>query len=155
MSATIPVIGFVGDAESGKTTLAAQITRYFNNHGKKVKVLVNGAGNDDERRLLIERFTVAGAADIEISGNYADAMVRTREFDVVVTDGFDGVPHPKVFVFRTEDQAGYVADVQSPIIAAVTTQSFEKENNEGIPIFYFHELDEFFEFLLGKMGITA
>ncbi|WP_274363581.1 molybdopterin-guanine dinucleotide biosynthesis protein MobB [Paenibacillus thermotolerans] len=153
MSVGIPVIGFVGDEESGKTTLAAQITKLFNSRGKKVKVLRSGVRDEKKRLRLEEEFAAAGAADFEISANYAGAMVRSGAYDVVVTDGFDGVPHPKVFVFRTEEQAGYAAEVVQPIKAAVTTQAFEKEHNAGIPIFYFHELDELFEFVLKELNI--
>ncbi len=82
-----PVIVFVGRPDSGKTTLASQVTRYFHTRGLRVLSIVEA----EEDEAVREKFTIAGAAEIRF---YAGAegpdegFDPGRRYDVVVGDGF-------------------------------------------------------------------
>ncbi|TLS54237.1 molybdopterin-guanine dinucleotide biosynthesis protein B [Paenibacillus antri] len=138
-----PVIAFVGHPDSGKTTLASQVTRYFHNRGLEVLSVVEADAEDDAIR---EKFAIAGAAEVRFvagsEGPADGAFDPDRRFDVVVADGMIRSGAPKVFVFRTEEQAALLTDALAPVVAAVTKGSFSKDNDAGLPVYYFHELDD-------------
>jgi len=137
-----PAIHFVGHPESGKTTLASQVTRYFHARGLRVLSVVEAAEEDESIR---EKFAVAGAAEVRFTAGAMEPEAGfddARRFDVVVADGFARSGAPKVFVFRTEEQAALLAEAASPVVAAVTVGAFSKENDAGLPVYYFHELDD-------------
>jgi len=137
-----PVIVFVGHPDSGKTTLASQVTRYFHTRGLRVLSVVEAAGEDEAVR---EKFAIAGAEEVRFYADAegpADGFDGDRRYDVVVGDGFARSGAPKVFVFRTEEQAALLEEALQPVVAAATKGSFSKENDAGLPVFYFHELDD-------------
>jgi len=137
-----PVVVFVGHPDSGKTTLASQVTRYFHTRGLRALAVVEAAEPDETVR---EKFAIAGAAEVRFYGaaeGPAEGFDPERRYDVVVGDGFARSGAPKVFVFRTEEQAALLAEAISPIVAAATKGSFSKENDAELPVYYFHELDD-------------
>ncbi|HZG56591.1 hypothetical protein [Paenibacillus sp.] len=137
-----PAVAFVGHADSGRATLAAQVARYFHGRSLRVLAVVEAESPSDDLR---EKFAVAGASDVRFAsgpGTPAGGFDPEGAFDVVVAVGFARSDAPKVFVFRTEEQAAELERAVPPVVAAVTKGIFSKENEAGISVYYFHELDE-------------
>ena len=113
---TIPVIGFAGRANSGKTTLVEKVISAFTKQGLRVAAIkhvhhpfdVDVPGKDTHRHKL------AGAANVILASRERVAMVKDtpKEYslddivsryvddaDLVIVEGFKTAPIPKIEVY--------------------------------------------------------
>lgn len=115
---TIPVIGFAGRANSGKTTLIEKVISVFKKQGLRVAAIkhvhhpfdVDVPGKDTHRHKL------AGAASVILASRGRVAMVKDTpgeyalddivsryadDADLVIVEGFKRAPIPKIEVYTS------------------------------------------------------
>lgn len=112
----IPVIGFAGRANSGKTTLIEKIISAFKEQGLRVTVIKHGHHpfNFDVPGKDTYRHKKAGAASVILASAGQLAMVKdtpdeypleeiisryVSEADLIIVEGFKTAPIPKIEVY--------------------------------------------------------
>ncbi|GGA25313.1 molybdopterin-guanine dinucleotide biosynthesis protein B [Paenibacillus physcomitrellae] len=111
------VIQIVGYKNSGKTTLAAYLVRYFSGQGKKVGVIKHD-GHEfeiDHPGTDSWRMTQAGAAAVAITSagktaiveeqgrSLEELLVRFEAADLIIVEGFKREAYPKIVMLRSPE----------------------------------------------------
>jgi molybdopterin-guanine dinucleotide biosynthesis protein B len=143
----IPVIGFVGYSNSGKTTLASSVVRTLQLKGRKVGVIKHDAhGHYKEAEETDSgKYMEAGADAVVVVSPDSFARLERKKFsrlcevvatfegyDVVIVEGFKTEAHPKIAVFRSAEQAAILSDLAG-IIAYATNLPARFDTN--VPVF--------------------
>ena len=162
---TIPVIGFAGRANSGKTTLVEKVISAFTKQGLRVAAIkhvhhpfdVDVPGKDTHRHKL------AGAANVILASRERVAMVKDtpKEYslddivsryvddaDLVIVEGFKTAPIPKIEVYtRLSGEAPLCASGDSLYIAVATDDDLDV----AIPKFKRDDADAIAGFIAKRM----
>ncbi len=131
----IPVIGFAGYSNSGKTTLVKQVVQSLTNRGMNIAVIKHdGHGHYKEAEGSDSAlFMEAGAnAVIVVSPGSTVRMERgsplvkeiiasLEGYDCIIIEGYKQEPHSKIAVFQTVDQSGVLAEIEPDHLLAVAT----------------------------------
>lgn len=117
----VPVIGFAGFSDSGKTTLAVRVVGILRRAGYKVAVIKHDAHGHYREAAGTDsgKYAEAGADAVVVispgstytyrrtDGAYglSEAIAGLGGYDLIVVEGFKSEPHPKIVVFRNAEQA--------------------------------------------------
>ncbi|WP_018151843.1 molybdopterin-guanine dinucleotide biosynthesis protein B [Leeia oryzae] len=136
--ADYPVLGIVGWSGSGKTTLLEALLPLLGQAGLKVNVIKHShhdltlepAGKDSAR------FRTAGAQEVMVCSPYrwaithelrgqeeptlAEQLARLAPADLILVEGFKHDAHPKLEVWRPENEKPMLASGDASILAVAS-----------------------------------
>lgn len=139
----IPVIGFAGFSESGKTTLIEKLLPKLADKGFRVSVVKHDAHDEikDEPGTDTDRFIKAGAVRATlVTDSRTVTYGNGHESDLVLLEGFKEAPVFKIGVCRPRDGVGLPAIFDKySAIATADTDLFEA--SEECPIFKIDDYD--------------
>ncbi|MEN6350027.1 MAG: molybdopterin-guanine dinucleotide biosynthesis protein B [Syntrophomonas sp.] len=155
----IPVIGFAGYSNSGKTMVVSQVIKILTNRGYHVAAIkhashgydVDVPGKDSWQHYQAgaEKSIVVGTDSYTIHQRCSqtpklhDILSSISGVDLIILEGFKTEPVPKIEVIREENNAGFL-DPDEQLLGVVS--DFPIELN--IPVFTFEELESLVDFLL-------
>lgn len=150
----IPVISFIGYANSGKTTLITQVVSILDDRGYEVGVLKHHHGSIPlEEGKDTTQYMDAGAKKAVLVGDYGYVTfgetqlseiieTATKDVNLLIIEGFKQEDFLKI-----EVQGDGKERLGIPVIALVTNQ----ETDEEIPVFKHGEVEPLVVFLEGVM----
>ncbi|PYI56463.1 molybdopterin-guanine dinucleotide biosynthesis protein B [Paenibacillus flagellatus] len=139
----VPVVGFAGYSDSGKTTLAVRVVACLRRRGRRVAVVKHDAHGHyreapgtDSARYIEEAdadavVVVSPGRTVRMEKTRSDASGLSREleklsgYDLIVVEGFKTDSHPKIVVVRTTGQAEAI-DASAPPVIAVAAKKGER-----------------------------
>jgi molybdopterin-guanine dinucleotide biosynthesis protein B len=148
----VPVIGFVGFSDSGKTTLAVEVVRRLELAGLKVAVVKHdGHGHYKEvKETDSAAYRSAGASSVVVLS--PDSLViferkasptlekllerlsaHEDHYDVIITEGFKGSGLPKIAVARSEEDLT-VLEQLGPGLLAIACRQGLSPSGYNLPI---------------------
>lgn len=155
----IPVIGFVGYSNSGKTLVVANMIKILSSRGYRVAALKHAShgyeidipGKDSWQHYEAgaEKVVVIGPSAFTIHQRCStppvlnDVLGMINDVDLILLEGFKTEPVPKVVIIREEVQTEQI-EINSETLAVVSDIDFELE----IPLFSFEQLDLLVDYLL-------
>lgn len=155
----IPVIGFVGYSNSGKTLVVANIIKILSSRGYRVASLKHAShgydidipGKDSWQHYEsgAEKVVVVGPSSFTIHQRcsappiLSDILGMVNDVDIILLEGFKTEPVPKVVIVRNEAQTERI-EINSEALAVVSDIDF----NLNIPLFSFEQLDLLADYLL-------
>lgn len=155
----IPVIGFVGYSNSGKTLVVANLIKILSSRGYRVAALKHAShgyeidipGKDSWQHYEAgaEKVVVIGPSSFTIHQRCStpptlnDVLGMINDVDLILLEGFKTEPVPKVVIIREEVQTEKI-ELNSETLAVVSDIDFELE----IPLFSFEQLDLLVDYLL-------
>ncbi|WP_068700487.1 molybdopterin-guanine dinucleotide biosynthesis protein B [Paenibacillus yonginensis] len=167
------VLQIAGYKNSGKTTLAEYLVRYFSARGLKVGVIkhdghefdVDHAGTDSWRMTQAGAAAVAIAsarrtAVIEEQGRSLDELLaRFGEADLVIVEGFKREAYPKIVMLRSPEDLSLIRECTG-IAAVVCWEALHASDAiqelgaaaAGVPGFKLGESARLAEWLAGQIG---
>ena len=155
----IPVIGFVGYSNSGKTLVVSSMIKILSGRGYRVASLKHAShgydmdipGKDSWQHYEsgAEKVVVVGPSSFTFRQrcaapptlNYILSMVN--DVDIILLEGFKTEPVPKVVIIREEVQTERI-EINSEALAVVSDMAFKLD----IPLFSFNQLDLLADYLL-------
>jgi len=114
---SVPVIGFVGARNSGKTTLATKVVAELARRGLKVGVVkhTHHFFDLDKKGKDSWKYTQAGADAVVLAGDarltmfakvhdpeLSGSLALLQDKDVIVVEGFTRSTHDRIWVYRSE-----------------------------------------------------
>jgi molybdopterin-guanine dinucleotide biosynthesis adapter protein len=160
------VIGFAGYSNSGKTTLIAKVAAHFEQKELRVAVIKHDAHGHYKEAAGSDSalFLGAGAsASIVVSPHQTVLCKRETlqleqvlqqldgQYDLILIEGFKRETHPKIAIFRDEEQAGIVEAVTPPPIAWVTPDAALALDKRQVPVFHPDDLLSICQFIEGSI----
>lgn len=159
----IPIVGFFGYSNSGKTTVVANLTKILSGQGYRIAAIkhaAHGYDMDIPGKDSWQHFN-AGAQKVLVVGpesitthervekglslpSILDKLQTDENIDLILVEGFKNEPGPKIQVIRDQDAAFPDGDVD--LIATVSDGPFK----EGVPYYPYAELAKLAEFLMAK-----
>jgi len=134
----IPIVSVIGWHNSGKTTFIVRLIAELKRRGLRVATVKHSRGHFEIDRPGTDtwRFAQAGSDVVAISGGGQMALMERRRedeeiglaeivarlpegIDLVVTEGYKGLPTPKIIVVRAGAGQGDVA-ASGDLLAVVT-----------------------------------
>lgn len=154
-------------ADTGKTTVAAELVACFARRGLRVAAVKHTRGHVEIDRpgSDTDRFSAAGARTVVISApdrlvriehpdeerNLSEILSSLDDHDVVVVEGYKRSALPKVVVYRAAKGVAFPTDFEN-IIAVVSDDPVVTSENTAPerrpPQFGFGEIDRLAEWLL-------
>ncbi len=136
---SVPVIGFVGYSDSGKTTAAVQVVQQLKLLGLKVVVVKHNAHGHyiETADKDSSKYVTSGADSVYLVS--PDEYMRIEraplmtlrqllksidDVDLVIAEGFKRESHPKIAVFRDEPQAAILEQIDG-LLAVATTMTYD------------------------------
>ncbi|WP_138493517.1 molybdopterin-guanine dinucleotide biosynthesis protein B [Paenibacillus pinistramenti] len=130
------IIQIIGYKNSGKTTLAEYLVKFFSQKGLKVAVIKHDAHEFEMDHAGTDtwRMTQAGAAAVAISSPARTALIeeqsssleelitRLGAADLIVVEGFKQEHYPKIVMLRSPEDLTLLEDC-SRVIAAVCAEA--------------------------------
>ncbi len=167
---SIPILGFIGHSNSGKTTLLTKVIKSLNTSGLDL-----GAVKHHHRTFTIDhqgkdsqRFTAAGARKTIITGPRQTALIEQTEeqtpiekladsylndLDLILVEGFKQTPMPKIEVQRRELELPLISrnnDHHDPNLIAVVS---DLAQDLDVPLFRPDEITELCRFILSHFKL--
>ncbi|MEN6389211.1 MAG: molybdopterin-guanine dinucleotide biosynthesis protein B [Syntrophomonas sp.] len=160
---TIPVIGFFGYSNSGKTTVVAHLIKILAGKGYRVAAIkhaAHGYDMDVPGKDSWQHFN-AGAQKVMVVGpdsittherfitepplpSILERIKVGQDLDLILIEGFKSEPGPKIQVIRDKEAA--YPDWNVDLIATVSDEPFK----EGIPSYSLEQLEKLADFLVEK-----
>lgn len=157
----IPVIGFVGYSNSGKTLVVANMIRILSSRGYRVASLkhashgydIDTPGKDSWQHYEsgAEKVVVVGPSSFTIHQRCStppilnDILNVVNDVDIILLEGFKTEPVPKVVIVRDGAQTERI-EINSEALAVVSDSDIDF--NLNIPLFAFDQLDLLADYLL-------
>lgn len=155
----IPIIGFVGYSNSGKTMVVSTLVRILSERGYRVAAIKHAAHGydiDSPGKDSRQHFD-AGAQKVIVVGNTSFTIhERCQEppslneitknidnVDFIIVEGFKSEPGPKIEIIRREYNSGRIP-LGDELLAVVSDMQIEKR----VPSFAFEELEFLADFLI-------
>lgn len=131
----VPVIGFAGYSNSGKTTLVKQIVQSLTDKGMNIAVIKHDGhghykeGQGSDSALYAEAgaktvVVVSPTSTVRIdrgSPPLTEIIATLQAYDCIIIEGYKREPYPKIAVFRTWDQSKVLAEIELEYLLAVAT----------------------------------
>ncbi|MBA4417910.1 MAG: molybdopterin-guanine dinucleotide biosynthesis protein B [Syntrophus sp. (in: bacteria)] len=158
----IPVIAFVGHANSGKTTIIEKLIPLFSSRGIRVAVIKHHHLHDFEIDIPGKdtfRYKKAGAVSTIIASPGKIALVTDVEgdlpveeiilryvmdADLIIVEGYKKAAIPKIEVYIHEEGGTPVCHGDKNLMALITDQSIEY----GLPRFLRNDIEGIAEFIV-------
>ena len=166
----IPILGFIGHSNSGKTTLLTRVIEQLTSAGLKL-----GAVKHHHRTFSIDhqgkdsqRFTAAGACKTIITGPQQTALIEQtteqlpldkladsylNDLDLILVEGFKQTPMPKIEVQRRELKLPLISRNDchpDPHLIAVVS---DLKQSLDVPLFRPDEVVEICRFILNHFDV--
>lgn len=158
----IPILGFSGYSNSGKTTLIEKIIRNLKSRGLRVAIIKHHAHEElevDREGKDSWKFTRAGA-DISIvssPGKTAYIEQRSLEFqqlvsmvhdvDLILVEGFKKEPIPQIGICRKAANAAFPSPLDRYLAVVTDWEELEAE----IPKFDFDDIELLSDFVIQSL----
>lgn len=158
----IPILGFSGYSNSGKTTLIEKLIKILKKKGLRVAVIKHHAHNElqvDETGRDSWRFTQAGADISIVSSPEKTAYIEQRsleftqlvslvhDVDLILVEGFKREPITQIGICRKETKEGFPSDLNRYI--AIVTDMEEMEAD--LPKFALDDVDSLADFIMSMI----
>ncbi|MBP1989244.1 molybdopterin-guanine dinucleotide biosynthesis protein B [Paenibacillus eucommiae] len=137
------VVGFVGYANSGKTTVIANVLLVLKKKGYQVAVIKHDAhGHYKEAPHTDSSLFIGEGADtvVTVSPGYihrfekkaaedlAAIITSLEAMDYILIEGFKMESYPQIAVFRNEEQSRIIHNLKSAPLAIATNMNYESSN---------------------------
>ncbi|MDD2619688.1 MAG: molybdopterin-guanine dinucleotide biosynthesis protein B [Syntrophomonadaceae bacterium] len=155
----IPVIGFVGYSNSGKTMVVSSMIKILSKRGYRVAAIKHAShgydidipGKDSWQHYEsgAQKVIVVGPSSFTIHQRCPtppelnDILSTVSDVDLILLEGFKHEPHPKIVIIREEYQPEKIG-INHEVLAVVS----DARANYDIPLFSFEQLDSLADLLL-------
>lgn len=162
----IPILGFSGYSNSGKTTLIEKIIKNLKQKGIRIAIIKHHGheGLDvDEVGSDSYRFSEAGADMSIVCSPTKTAIFEQRslafqqlvelvhDVDLMIVEGFKREPIPQIGIARKETNKGFPSPFKRYL--AIVTNIEDIEVN--IPMFQLNQIEEISTFILQTMKLES
>lgn len=166
----VPLLGFIGHSNSGKTTLLTALIAHLTAAGMKV-----GAVKHHHRSFTIDhegkdsqRFTAAGARKTIITGPEQTALVEQtstqlslhdlaanylNDLDLILVEGFKQIQIPKIEVQRQVLGLSLISCGENPDPNLIAVISDQKQPLD-VPLFAPHDISAISTFICHHFALT-
>lgn len=164
----IPVIGFAGYSDSGKTTLIAALVRHFRLQGKRIGVIKHdGHGHYKEAEGTdSSKYKEAGAdAAVVVSPDSLTvyrrkpltfdqvvAELQNEKLDLILVEGFKRERHDQIAVYRNAEQGMIMQRLPKPPIAVIAPRELHERQNAAMPAFEPEHVESIADFIVCHIG---
>jgi len=155
----IPVVGFVGYSNSGKTTIVSGLVSILKNRGYRVAAIKHashGYDMDMPGKDSWQHFD-SGADQVVVVGpdsfshhhrghaSLMDIIKRISDVDIILVEGFKGEPVPKIEIIG-QDEPGQRIPLGEYLQAVISSQV----PDGSVPCFDPNNLDSLADFLVER-----
>ncbi|WP_223066209.1 molybdopterin-guanine dinucleotide biosynthesis protein B [Paenibacillus caui] len=144
------IVQIVGYKNSGKTTLAEYLVRYFTRKGIRVAVIKHDGHQFEADRPGTDtwRMSQAGATAVAITSAKRTAVIEERgtplqdlvhrfsSHDLIIVEGFKQEAYPKIVMLRNDDDAALLretANIRVVVCWEDAAADLKKAAGEGYP----------------------